>query len=415
MKRYIAFLTIVLVVAASCAKQQPTGEKYLPAPALQVSSGSVNFAAEGGSSYVTVNSSAAIEAGADKKWVTVTVSDNNVIIAVTPNDSIESRYAVVTVISDSKSRNIQVVQFGVNTKLIWEDEYEFPYTGGSLSLKYETDATVKVSVDSDWISVSAGDGVLSINVAQNTTNEDREGIVSWKAGEDARAITIKQALNPNGGGGGDEPPAGGVIFSEDFESIDTLGEWLIIDADGDDDSWGYANQTLAAHSGVGLVYSASYDNEAGPLTPDNWLFTPAIDIVAGSWLSFWVTGQDQSYQNEHFGAFITDTKPSSTADLDACIKLMEATIPNGGPIQEETVSDHKYLRYAVQIPDSFAGKACYIAIRHFDCTDMFILNLDDLMVTVGEPTVSSAPSTQSVVPMQELHYFQPVVRDAKRR
>lgn len=413
MKRYITFLTIALALAASCAKQQPTGEKYLPAEPLKVSTGTIQFDAAGGDSYVSVTTSAAVEASADKDWVTVNVDGKEVDLSVTANESIETRYAVVTVKSDSKSRNVQIIQFGINTKLLWEEVYEFPAAGGSVSLLYETASTVRVSVEEDWISASALDGVLSITVAQNTEGEEREGSVIWKAGSETRTVAIKQAAG-SGGGGGENPPAGGVIFSEDFENIDALGEWMILDADGDGNNWGYADN-LAAHSGIANMISASYSNETGPLTPDNWLFTPAINIVAGSWLSFWVTGQDQSYQNEHFGAYITDTEPASAADLEACTKLIEATIPNGNPIQEETVSDHKYLRYAVQIPDSFAGKACYIAIRHFDCTDMFVLNLDDLMVTVGQPAASSAPSTQSVVPMQGLHYFQPVVMDAKRK
>ena len=43
-----------------------------------------------------------------------------------------------------------------------------------------------------------------------------------------------------------------------------------------------------------LILSRSYDNNFGPLTPDNWLVTPAVTLCEGSTFSFWACGQDAS-------------------------------------------------------------------------------------------------------------------------
>jgi hypothetical protein len=397
MKRYIAFLTIVLALAASCAKQQPTGEKYLAAPALQTSTGTVSFEAAGGSSSVSVppTITAKVVASADRDWVTVNVSGRDVNLSVSANESIETRYAVVTVKAGSQSRNVQIIQFGTNTKFIWEEEYAVSYEGETLSLEYKTDATVRLSIDVDWISAAAEDGVLNIVVAKNPLKEAREGSVVWKAGEDQRTIAIKQALNPGGSsGGGDEPPAGAVIFSEDFEDVDTLDEWLLIDADGDGFYWNYNYQTnLAAHSGTGKMFSQSYDSEtSAALTPDNWVFTPAITLASSNnYLSFWVVPQDGAYPKEHYGVYVTTSAPQSAADLDACTKILEGTLTQG--YQTSSVGPKAVGTWEnpiVKIPSEFDGKTVYIAFRHFNCTDWFYINLDDVLVTKGEPSAAAS-------------------------
>lgn len=73
-----------------------------------------------------------------------------------------------------------------------------------------------------------------------------------------------------------------VLLSEDFqegvgEEIDEewLPEgWTKVDADGDDFNWYFQ-----VREGEGAMRSQSWDSEAGALTPDNWLFTPAVHLV----------------------------------------------------------------------------------------------------------------------------------------
>jgi len=388
MKRYIAFFAAALALFA-CQPQQPDGSQYAPAPLLPISTGTAEFGAEGGTSYVSVDSREKIEAEADRDWVLVSADNYGVRIKASENNTIETRYSIVVIKSGGLAATVQVIQFGLNTKYFWDEEYAFGYNGGSVELAYKTDATVVVKVSgSEWIDAVPDNGIFTINVAKNPYKEIREGFIEWTAGDDVRNIVIRQALNPSGGSGGGDEPGGSVLFSEDFESEDNLDGWGFIDLDGDGYCWALSLE-LAAHSESGALISQSYINNVGALHPDNWAFTPAISFTNDSYLSFWVTAQDQSYANEHYAAYITESLPESEADLEAMTKLHEATYPAGNPAQEETLDEHVWQRFVVAIPAGFAGKTGYIAFRHFNCTDMFYLNLDDVMVTRGTPNTSS--------------------------
>lgn len=404
MKKYIAFLTIALALAA-CKKAQPTGAQYLAAPVLETSTGTVQFSSEGGKSVVSASTFETLEAKTAQTWLTVAVEGHDVTLTAAPNASIESRYAIVELKSAGASRSVQVVQFGYNTKYLWQEGYNFAGAGGVLNLRYaNTDATIRVKVSDNWISAAASDGILTITVAENPESEPREGSIEWIAGDDNRTIVITQAKGSAGGGGGGNGP---VIFSEDFESIDNLAEWMLLDMDGDGNAWGYAD-FLAAHSGIGIIFSQSYDNDSGALTPDNWVITPGVQLTSDNYVSFWVTGQDPSYSKEHYGVFIGTVLPSSAADLDAYQNIFEATNPVSDPYEEEVVvfegangpQNMNWQRIAVKIPASYDNQTVYIAFRHFNCTDMYFLNLDDVMVTSGQPekTASSYACVPSARP-----------------
>lgn len=404
MKRYIAFLTIVLALAA-CKKAQPTGEQYQPAPVLETSTGTVQFSSEGGKSVVSASTYDALTAKSNQEWLTLKVQGHDIELTAEPNTSIESRYATLSLQSGDALGEVIIVQFGYNTKYLWQEGYNFAGAGGVLNLRYaSTDATIRVKVSDNWISAAASDGILTITVAENPETEPREGSIEWIAGDDNRTIVITQAKGSAGGGGGGN---GSVIFSEDFESVDNLAEWMLLDLDGDENTWGYAD-FLAAHSGIGIIFSQSYDNDSGPLTPDNWVITPGIQLTSDNYVSFWVTGQDPSYANEHYGVFIGTVLPSSAADLDAYQNIFEATNPVSDPYEEEVVvfesangpKDMTWQRISVKIPASYDNQTVYIAFRHFDCTDMYFLNLDDVMVTSGQPekTASSYACVPSARP-----------------
>ncbi len=178
------------------------------------------------------------------------------------------------------------------------------------------------------------------------------------------------------------PDTNVYVFKEDFE--DAPETWSLYDADGDGNGWNYST-VLKAHSGEGLVYSQSYDNSKGALTPDNWIFTPAITLTSDNYLSFWVTGQDPSWNSEHYGVYLFTEAPT-LENLGSATILWEQTFPGG---TAAATGDNDYRRYDISLAD-YAGKTVYVAFRHFNCTDMYFLNLDDVAVTEGKPTTPSA-------------------------
>ena len=214
-------------------------------------------------------------------------------------------------------------------------------------------------------------------------------------------------------GGGAEcyvPDFLGKMFKvgEDFEDVDKLGDWMLIDADGDDNYWNYSDQ-FASHSGIGVLFSQSYDNNTGALTPDNWVITPGIELASSdNYVSFWVTGQDPEWNSEHYGVYVCTSLPETLSDLNNFELLFEGTNPVDGAYEEEeaTVVTSQgtntvvWQHIVAPVPDTYNGKTVYVAFRHFNCTDMFYLNLDDVSVTKGMPekTVTSAPALASVKP-----------------
>lgn len=177
------------------------------------------------------------------------------------------------------------------------------------------------------------------------------------------------------------------IFSEDFEDPSTLGGWAAIDYDGDGKNWSYSNSQSTTHSGDAVMTSASYSG--GALTPDNWLITPAIEFTTGNYLSYWVCAQDPDWPEEKYGVYITETEPASL------------TLENLTQLHVETLSSGEMQNRVFAIPAAFENKPAYIVFRHFDCTDMFRMNLDDVVVYTANPAASSvsyAPASAAAQP-----------------
>ena len=162
--------------------------------------------------------------------------------------------------------------------------------------------------------------------------------------------------------------------------------WSVIDADGDGYTWEPSTEPFSYYDGVdlsgtgyndsyGFILSGSFSNALGTaLTPDNWLITPALVIPSsGATLTFYVAAQDAGYANEHYGVYVstTGTNPSNFTllyeeDLDA----------DGGPRAGGT-----WKQKHVNLP--YGNQTIYLAIRHFNCEDMFLIDIDDFSVTAG--------------------------------
>ena len=136
--------------------------------------------------------------------------------------------------------------------------------------------------------------------------------------------------------------------------------WTTIDADGDGHNW-IVMETLAsdAHSGAAFMTSESYINHEGALTPDNWLVSPHLPLDGV--LKVWMKGQDPNDFQEHVAIYVSTTGNAVT----------DFTF-----ILPETVVTNEYVEYAVNL-SQYAGEQGYIAIRHFNCTNQFHLNVDD--------------------------------------
>ena len=158
-----------------------------------------------------------------------------------------------------------------------------------------------------------------------------------------------------------------------FESSDNFSCWEFIDQDGDGIGWMAASQAIGpvAHGGNDSYGSASYVNNYGPLTPDNYMITPKITIPAeGATIEWWDYGVDNNDFADHYGVFVSTTGKAVT---DFTNKIYE-----GAPTAPKT-----WVKHSVSLA-AFAGQQVYIAFRHYDITNMFWLLIDDLSITAGD-------------------------------
>ena len=198
------------------------------------------------------------------------------------------------------------------------------------------------------------------------------------------------------GGQGPQGPQGptgnGDEWSYDFENS-SMADWTTIDADNDGYNWMLLTDKL---SGTGYghnasndgVMSQSYDNSYGVLYPDNYLVSKLSHIGSSSTFSFWACGQDASYAAEHFGVAISTASNNNPSDFTT---IYEHTIGAKGERYNGIRGDRDqsaWMQYTVDL-SAYAGQDVYIAIRHFNCSDEFYLDVDDIALTNGAKNTES--------------------------
>ena len=153
--------------------------------------------------------------------------------------------------------------------------------------------------------------------------------------------------------------AGKITGVFDFE--DGKQGWTAIDNDGDGHNWMLSSLMgqIECHSGNGSLVSASSEDE--PITPDNWLVSPPLEL--GGSVSLWARGLDPEYFAEHFAIYVS-TNSNSIDDFTQ--------------ISEEFIVGSEYVQYSVDL-SAYSGMG-FIAIRHFNCTDMYYLDIDDITI-----------------------------------
>ena len=166
--------------------------------------------------------------------------------------------------------------------------------------------------------------------------------------------------------------------ADDFE--DGLGNWTLIDADGDGNNWVLSNGSTntSPHSGGGMVYSYSWKNNV-VLYPDNYLVSP--QVVLGNSVTFWACAMDPVYPAEHFGIAVSTDSNTNASDFTT---IQEWTMTAKGErhgVPRGTRSQGSWYQYTVDL-SAYAGQDGYIALRHFNCSDQYILCVDDF--TYGE-------------------------------
>ena len=139
--------------------------------------------------------------------------------------------------------------------------------------------------------------------------------------------------------------------------------FMIYDADGDGANWGLAYSS-SAQDDVCFV-SSSYDyNYGGALTPDNWLFTPAVGM--GGTLKFDAWQRSASYPDK----IMVYVAPAEYETIDEFVPVSEFIIPAGTTPESFEIDLSEYEGMGV------------IAFRHYDCTDQWSIYIDNIAVEI---------------------------------
>ncbi len=179
-----------------------------------------------------------------------------------------------------------------------------------------------------------------------------------------------------------------TLLSESFDSSTLPTGWTTVDADGDSYTWDATMQFEDSHGTAGgAIYSASYINGVGALTPDNWLISPAIQITGNSDLTFYVKGQQSGYSDENYSVYVATSNTVSA--LAATTPVLTATATNNW--EQKTVNLNAYV-----------GQTVYIAIRHHNTTDMYWLDIDDFAV-VAQPTTPTIAANPTTLTWTDIH------------
>ena len=231
-----------------------------------------------------------------------------------------------------------------------------PTTGGNLFVKYNPTTT---GIHNGVITLTSGTANASVNV-------------TGRADDCSEAIALP--------------------FSEDFDGNISVC-WVNIDQDGDGNSWMSTadfNGNLTAHSGNGAYISESYNSTDGILTPDNWLITPILSIPsAGAHVTWWVAGQDEDYIADHYEVKVS-TGSTNPSDFTS--------------IFSETIGTAEWIHRSANLT-SFNGQNVRIAFVHNNCSDMFIMKIDDIEVNEGVGINEVEENLVSVYPNPANNYI----------
>lgn len=170
-----------------------------------------------------------------------------------------------------------------------------------------------------------------------------------------------------------------TYFSDNFND-ENVSDWTRYDVDGDGNNWAdYFAVNDQSGNPITPISLISRSWQQTPLTPDNWIVSPAIDLSAatGSTLLYWkVQCSASQWESEHYSVYVSTS--SDMASLSASPVTFSETYDdpaNAGTSFTRTLD-----------VSSFNGQTIYVAFRHHDVSDMDFISIDDVEVKAPPAT-----------------------------
>lgn len=164
-----------------------------------------------------------------------------------------------------------------------------------------------------------------------------------------------------------------VIFSENFETETGRNSWANVDRDGDNEKWEFDNSAVDSFTGY---YATSWSWFFETFTPDNTLTSPSIAVPNNSGkqlsLKFDVAAYDDQLFQEHYAVYVIPAGSAFTGTET--------------PVFEETL-DAGYMEEAKHVTvdiSAYQGQNIQVVFRHYDCTDLLVLMMDNIQVVENQ-------------------------------
>lgn len=219
--------------------------------------------------------------------------------------------------------------------------------------------------------------------------------------EGDETVTVSFTVNPNGGDAAADTNANTftlTINDDDiapianqnlnllFEDFEDPAGWMIMDADGDGNNWVILGpQGWSPHQYSGN-WAASYSWNNVPLSPDNYLISPAVTIpldATAATVSYIIgSANDPTFYKEHYSVyFSTDITSAATIQAGTVLEN-DREIPANGTENRS----HNLI--------ALVGQTGHFVVRHHNVTDEFILGLDTVSIDATvETQVQTAVNT----------------------
>ena len=163
----------------------------------------------------------------------------------------------------------------------------------------------------------------------------------------------------------------GTVYSFGFDFDPIVEGWTFLDGDGDGVGWDWSIGKDAVNKMAGdCMFSESRDlfGDKGDLTPDNWMFSPAVQVPAnGATVILYAATQDRTAYHDVFALYA-----GASPEPGAMERLTneEGFFPKG---------DGFYALFGGSLKN-YAGKTVYIGIRHFGSTGQSAVCIDEFAV-----------------------------------
>lgn len=159
-----------------------------------------------------------------------------------------------------------------------------------------------------------------------------------------------------------------TYFSEDFEG--GQGSWTFFKNNSGTHNWATVNaSSLTSEFGSTSIWSRSYVDGVGPVTPDNLAISPVIDLTGASGdvvLEYQFYTQP-SYPADKYSVYVTTSNTP-------------ATILASTPVHTEVATSNAFaVNRQIDLSD-YAGQTIYITFRHYDCYDKYWIVIDNVKV-----------------------------------